>query len=52
MSGGCDRAEETTARASAQTEMKTTVSTAGLRMTEALIRRSCRRGADDPGPTQ
>jgi len=52
MRGGWENAEETTARASAQPEMKATVSPALLRMIDALIRRSCRRGTPDPGPTQ
>jgi hypothetical protein len=52
MSGGCDSVEETTARARAQHEMKATAKAARVRMTDALIRRSCRRGAPEPGPTQ
>jgi hypothetical protein len=52
ISGGCENAEETIARASAQLEMNATVRAALLRMTDVLIRRSCRRGAADPGPTQ
>lgn len=52
MIGGWDSAEETTARASAQQEMNATVRAALVRMTVALIRRSCRRGAPEPGPTQ
>jgi hypothetical protein len=52
MSGGWEKAEVTTARASAQVEMKATMRAARLRMTAALIRRNCRRGATDPGPTQ
>src|ERR1700691_3005883 len=52
MSGGWEKAEETTARASAQVEMKATVRAARLWMTAVLIRRNCLRGASDPGPTQ
>jgi hypothetical protein len=52
MSGGCEKADETIARASAQLEMKATVRAALLRMTVAAIRRNCLRGACDPGPTQ
>jgi hypothetical protein len=52
MSGGWENAEETIARASAQLEMNATVRAALLRMTDVLIRRSCRRGAAEPGPTQ
>jgi hypothetical protein len=52
MSGGWEKAEETTARASAQAEMKATVRATLVRMTDALIRRSCRRGTPEPGPTQ
>ena len=52
MSGGWENMEETTARASAQQEMKATARAARVRMTDALIRRSCRRGAPEPGPTQ
>jgi hypothetical protein len=52
MIGGWEKADETTARASAQPEMKATVRAALLRTTVALIRRNCLRGASDPGPTQ
>jgi hypothetical protein len=52
MSGGCESAEETMARANAQADMKATVSAAGLRTIDALIRRNCRFGVRDPGPKQ
>jgi hypothetical protein len=52
MSGGWESAEDTTARASAQVEMKATVRAALVRMTDAIIRRNWRRGAADPGPNE
>jgi len=52
MSGGWENTEETTARASAQLKMNATTRAAWLRITDVLIRRSCLRGAADPGPTQ
>jgi hypothetical protein len=52
MSGGWESMEDTTASASAQQEMKATISVALVLMTAAVIRRSCRRGAREPGPTQ
>jgi len=52
ISGGCDSADETTASASAMLEMQATSRTPRVRMTAVDIRRSCRRGARDPGPRQ
>jgi hypothetical protein len=52
MSGGWENIDETTARARAQLEMKATASAARLRVTDAYIRRSWRRGPAEPGPRQ
>src|SRR5258708_35344870 len=52
MSGGWESMEGTTASARAQQEMKATTRVALVLMTAALIRRNCRRGPAEPGPTQ
>src|SRR5215469_17527736 len=52
ISGGWESAEETTAMASAQVAMRAAIMAARLRITVADIRRSCRRGVRDPGPTE
>jgi hypothetical protein len=52
MIDGWESAEETAASASAQQEMKATVSAILEWMTDALIRRNCRFGVLEPGPKQ
>jgi hypothetical protein len=52
ISGGWEKAEESTARASATAEMQAAIMAPRERITAADIRRNCRRGALEPAPTQ